>query len=65
MRQKRQGNIQKQSKTKTLKTKAWTIYELERGQLLSEKLLRDKFYVRHRELVDHNGISVSQMTMIS
>jgi hypothetical protein len=56
MRQKRQGNIQKQSKTKTF---------LERGQLLSEKLLRDKFYVRHRELVDHYGISVSQMTMIS
>jgi hypothetical protein len=28
MRQTPQGNIQKQNKTKTLKAKAWTIYEL-------------------------------------
>ena len=47
---------------------------LERGQLLSQKLLSQgyvkpklesslrKFYVRHHELVDHYGISVSQMT---
>ena len=47
---------------------------LERGQLLSQKLLSQgyvkprleaslrKFYGRHHELVDHYGISVSQMT---
>ena len=48
---------------------------LERGQLLSQKLLSQgyvkprlesslrKFYGRHHELVDHYGISVSQMTI--
>ena len=48
---------------------------LERAQLLSQKLLSQgyvkpklesllrKFYGRHHELVDHYGISVSQMTM--
>ena len=48
---------------------------LERGQLLSQKLLSQgyvkprlesslrKFYGRHHELVDHYGISVSQMTV--
>ena len=48
---------------------------LERGQLLSQKLLSQgytkprlesslrKFYGRHHELVDHYGISVSRMTI--
>ena len=49
---------------------------LERGQLLSQKLLSEgyvkprleaslrKFYGRHHELVDHYGISVSLMTTV-